>query len=512
MNNSHKSITNNERIAKNTFLLYGRMCLLLLISLYTSRVILQVLGVVDYGLFNVVGGVISMFAFINSALGESTRRYLTFYLGKGDGKELQEAFSVAVIIHFATAILVFILGETFGLWFVMHKLVIPADRMDAALWVYHLSIAGAMIGIISSPYNADIVAHEKMGAFAFISLLEASLKLLMVFLLKVILFDKLKFFAVAIFLIALVIRVIYGSYCGRHFKEAHFTMPHNKALFKSMVSLGGWSMIGILSGVLYWQGLSILLNMFFGPVVNAARGIALQVHSAIWQFATNFQNAINPQITKTYASNQLDQMHSLIIRSSKFSFFLLFILCLPIGLETNFVLSLWLGIVPQHTIIFVNLSMSIMIVEAMSNSLMIAANATGKVKIYQIVVSGLQLSIVPFAYIFLKMGGAPWTAFMVHLVVMIVALVARLIIVCPMIKMSIIQFIKGTIVPSIIVFITSLPIPLVLHMRWEYSTKGSIFVMLICVISACFAIYLFGLTRTERNYILNKLFIKKFKK
>lgn len=264
-------------------------------------------------------------------------------------------------------------------------------------------------------------------------------------------------------------------------------------------------MMGILSGVLYWQGLSILLNMFFGPVVNAARGIALQVQSAVWQFATNFQNALNPQITKTYASNHLDQMHSLIIRSSKFSFLLLFILCLPIGIETDFILSLWLGKVPNHTIIFIIFTLGIMIVESMSNSLMIAANATGKVKVYQIVVSGLQLSIVPFAYVFLKMGGEPWTAFCVHLIVMIVAMAARLIIVCPMIKMPIALFVRGAIIPSIIVFIAALPVPLTLHFFWQKSALGSIAILSISIFCAGIASFLFGLTQSERTFVNEKV-------
>lgn len=507
MSKSPDITTNNNLIAKNTVLLYGRMLLMLLISLYTSRIILRTLGVIDYGIFNVVGGVIAMFAFLNSALGESTRRYLTFYLGKGTNRELQEVFSAAIVIHFSVALLVVLLAETIGLWFVLNKLVIPIERKDAALWVYQFSVVGAVIKIISSPYNATIIAHEKMGAFAYISLLEAALKLAMVFVLTVIPFDKLKFFAAFLFLIALIIRIIYGSYCGRHFNEAHFTMPHNRNLFKNMATLGGWSMVGILSGVLYWQGLSILLNMFFGPVVNAARGIALQVQSAMWQFATNFQNALNPQITKTYASNHLEEMHSLIIRSCKFSFLLLFILCLPISLETHYILSLWLGIVPDNTIIFINFTLAIMIVESMSNSLMIAVNATGKVKLYQTIVSGLQLSIVPFAYILLKMGGAPWTVFLVHFVIMVVALFARLIIVCPIVKMSPIKYIEEAIVPSIIVLITALPLPLILHILLGHTVFNAISVMIISVLCAGSTSYLFGLSQREKKFVINKIYI-----
>ena len=505
MNTAQDTITNNKRIAKNTIMLYGRMCLMLIISLYTSRVILQTLGVIDYGLYNVVGGVISLLGFLTGALSSSTQRFLTFYLGKGDESRLQEVFSTALILHFATAFLILILGETIGLWFVLHKLVIPHERMNAALWVYHLSILISMVGIVSSPYNADIIAHEKMGIFAYISILEAALKLAIVFVLMAIPFDKLKFFAIALFLISLLIRIIYGSYCGRHFNEAHFLRPHNKSLFKSMLSFGGWNMMGGLSGVLFWQGLSILLNMFFGPAINAARGIALQVQSITQQFAANFQTALNPQITKSYATNQLEQMHNLIFRSSKFSFILLFVICLPVGIETFSLLEIWLGVVPKYTSIFIKLILGIMVVDTMSNPLMVAASATGKVKVYQSVVSIILLSIVPISYIVLKLGGTPWSVFLVHLCVGLLAMCVRLLIVRPLINLSLLDFASKVLKPCICVLATALPLPLFLHFSWNNETSRPIIVILVSILSAGFSSYFLGLTTMERAFVTDKI-------
>lgn len=505
MTTTQGSITNNERIAKNTIFLYGRMFLMLLISLYTSRVILQTLGVVDYGLYNVVGGVISLLGFLTGALSSSTQRFLTFHLGKGDESKLREVFSTAIILHFAIAFLVLILGETIGLWFVLHKLVIPPERMDAALWVYHFSILISMVGIISSPYNAVIIAHEKMGAFAYISILDAALKLTIVFVLMAIPFDKLKFFAVALFLISLLVRIIYGSYCGRHFKESLFVKPHNKDLLKEMLSFGGWNMMGGLSGVLFWHGLSILLNMFFGPAINAARGIALQVQSTIQQFSTNFQTALNPQITKTYASNQLDQMHSLIFRSSKFAFILLFVICLPIAIESFSLLELWLGIVPEYTSIFIKLILGIMIVDAMSNPLMIAVSATGKVKVYQIVVSIVLLSIVPISYMVLKLGGSPWSVFLVHLCVGVIAMSVRLLIVRPLISLSLLDFSIKVFKPCIHVLVTALPLPLLLHFFLNNETIRLIVVIVVSILSAGISSYFLGLTTRERAFLTEKI-------
>lgn len=315
---------NNKRIAKNTLLLYIRMLFGLLVSLYTSRVILQTLGVEDYGVYNVVGGMISMFTFLNGGMSSATSRYITFEIGKGNMEQLKKVFSTALQIHAIIALLIVLLGETLGLWLLMNELVIPNGRMGAAMWVYQCSIISSVVGIMSVPYNADIIAHEKMSAFAYISVLEIILKLLIVYLLLVLPFDKLKVYAILVLLVGLLIRYIYTRYCYKHFEESNYIHRLDKSLLMEMLSFASWSFWGNLAAVLYTQGLNMMLNIFFGPIVNAARGIATQVQGVIQQFVGNFQMALNPQITKTYAAGELQQMHSLMFRSARFSFMLLF--------------------------------------------------------------------------------------------------------------------------------------------------------------------------------------------
>ena len=320
---------NNKRIAKNTLLLYVRTLIVMLITLYTSRIVLNTLGVTDYGIYNVVGGVVAMFGFINGSMSSATQRYITFALGAGNRNNLQKVFSIALQIHALISVLIVILGETVGLWFMYTQMQIPADRMDAAFWVLQCSIASTVIMIISVPYNADIVAHEKMSAFAYISILEAVLKLSIVYMLVVFSYDKLIVYAFLVLAVQLLICLCYSRYCYRHFEESKYHHVWDKSLFKEMTGFAGWSMFGNLSAVLYSQGLNMLLNVFFGPVVNAARAVAVQVQSAIQQFVSNFQMALNPQITKTYAKGEMHEMHKLMFRSARFSFYLLFLLSLP---------------------------------------------------------------------------------------------------------------------------------------------------------------------------------------
>lgn len=302
------------------------------------------------------------------------------------------------------ALLIVVLGETVGLWFLKEKLVIPDSRMDAAMWVYQCSIVTAVVTIMSVPYNADIIAHEKMSAFAYISVLEIILKLAIVYLLVIMPFDKLKVYTVLVLVVGLLIRYTYTRYCHKHFEESHYIHHIDKPLLKEMSSFAGWSFWGNFAGVLYTQGLNIMLNIFLGTVVNAARGIAMQVQSVIQQFVTNFQMALNPQITKTYASGELHKMHSLMFRSARFSFMLLFFLSLPIILETNYILTLWLGAVPENTVIFARIIIAISLIYTTANPCIIANQATGKVKVYQAVVGGLLLLILPISYFVLRLG------------------------------------------------------------------------------------------------------------
>ena len=495
---------NNKRIAKNTLLLYVRMLFGMLVSLYTSRVILQTLGVEDYGVYNVVGGVITMFTFLNSAMSSATSRYITFEIGKGNMEQLKKVFSTALQIHAIIALLIVILGETVGLWFLMNELVIPNGRMDAAMWVYQCSIITAVVTIMSVPYNADIIAHEKMSAFAYISVLEIILKLLIVYLLVVLPFDKLKVYAILVLMVGLLIRYIYTRYCHKHFEESHYIHRIDKPLLKEMSSFAGWSFWGNLAGILYTQGLNMMLNIFFGPVVNAARGIATQIQGVVQQFVGNFQMALNPQITKTYASGELDKMHSLMFRSARFSFMLLFFLSLPIMLETNYILALWLGIVPENTVIFARIIIAISLVYTIANPCVIANQATGKVKVYQAVVGGLLLLILPISYIVLKMGAPAYSVFIVHFCVESVAQFARMYMLRNMIDLPLWSYVKNIYLPIMGVVLLSVVLPMLVYSNMQEGFIRLLAVGMTCVISVAMTSLFIGMTRNERTFLIDK--------
>ncbi len=492
---------NNKRIAKNTLLLYIRMLFIMVVQLYTSRVVLNVLGVVDYGIYNVVGGVVTMFTFLNGAMVTSTQRYITFELGKGDYNRLQTVFTTCFQIHILISIVIVILGETIGLWFLYEKMVIPPDRFSAAMWVYQLSILTMCIGVMSVPYNSDIVAHEQMGVFAVISVVEVVLKLLVVYLLVIGDFDKLVLYAILIASIQLFIRFLYAGYCNKHFKESRLVKKIDKRLFKELTCFMGWNIWGNLAASLFGTGLNLLLNMFFGPAVNAARAIAVQVEAAIAHFSTNFLMAVNPQITKLYAQNNLSEMHNLLFRASKFTFFLLYTLSLPVFLETNPILTMWLKIVPDYTIVFLHLLLVIVMIDSMARPLMTAASSTGDVKLYQSLVGGILLSIVPIAYIVLKLGGSPESVYIVHLVICIFAFIVRLLVVRPMIRMSIRKYLISVFVPCVGVIVVSLPLCLFLKGLLPTRTIGILSVCIISCILAAISSYAIGLTVTERQFV-----------
>ena len=497
---------NNKRIAKNTLLLYFRTLFVMLVALYTSRVVLGTLGVTDYGIYNVVGGVVAMFGFLNSAMTTATQRYITFSLGKGDEAQVQTVFSTALQIHVLISALVVILCETVGLWFMYEKMQIPADRINAAFWVFQCSIASTVIVILSVPYNAAIVAHEQMSAFAYISIVEVVLKLLVVYLIKIVDYDRLIFYAILILSVQLIARILYGRYCSCHFKETKFRRVWNKTMFREMLSFAGWNLWGNCASVAFTQGVNILLNMFFGPVVNAARGIAVQVQAAVAQFSANFQTAINPQITKSYAVQNYAHMHSLIYSSSKFTFYLLLLVSLPIILETNYILHLWLGTYPDCTGAFVRLILCITIIDSMTNPLGVAVSATGKVKVYQGVLGGVLLSILPVSYIFLKLGGNPVTVFVVHLNIVVIAFLIRLLIIRPLIRLSLYDYGKRVVLPCVSVAVVSLI--LLVTMKKLLMLGGTAAFFAVCLSSAfCVPViaYEFGLSVSERAFIRGKL-------
>lgn len=497
--------SNNKRIAKNTILLYIRMMLTMLISLYTSRVILQTLGVNDFGIYNVVGGIVAMFGFINGAMTSAVQRYITFAQGKGDVTEQRKVFSCSVNVQVCIAAILFILAETIGLWFLYNKMTIPIDRFDAAFWVYQCSIISSLVLIMAVPYNATIIAHERMSAFAYISISDVTMKLLIVFLLNFTPFDKLKLYAVLILMVQTSISFLYIIYCKRHFPDAKYTLQRNPGLFKEMVSFASWSLFGNMAAVAFTQGLNILLNVFFGPAVNAARAIAVQVQGAINMFSSNFQMALNPQITKTYAANDLTSMHTLIYRSCKFTYFLLFIIGLPVIIEAPLILDLWLKTVPDYTVIFLRIMILTMLVDSTANPLMVSAAATGKIKLYQSVIGGLLLLILPVSYLVLKLGCAPWSVFVVHFVICTIAFIARLFIIRPMINLSLRQYFKRAILPCIYVSVVAIILPIISYMVLSQTIASALLVIIVSVLSASFACFALGLDVNERSVIMSKV-------
>lgn len=479
------------------------------VSLFTSRVILQTLGIEDYGIYSVVGGIVTMFAFINGGMVSATQRFLTFEIGKGNSVQLKKVFSTSLQIHAFIAFIIVLLGETVGLWFLYEKLVIPPDRLVAALWVYQCSIIACVINIMSVPYNADIIAHEKMSAFAYISIIEVILKLAIVYMLYVTPWDKLITYSIFILIVQLIIRCIYAHYCSKHFEESHYCHQIDKTLFKEMFAFAGWSFWGNLASVLYTQGLNLMLNIFFGPIVNAARGIAVQVQAAVQQFVSNFQVALNPQITKNYAIGELIQMHYLMFRSARFSFFLLFMLTLPILLETNYILTLWLKTVPADAVVFTRWMIGISLVYTIANPCVVANQATGKVKVYQAVVGGILLLILPISYVVLKLGAPAYSVYIVHFCVEMVAQFARMYMLRKLINLPLSAYFRNIYLPVIIVVIVSCILPFCLHVQLKESFVTFIIVSVICFFSVGITVLLWGFTKEERNF-LYRMTVQKF--
>lgn len=496
---------NNKRIAKNTLFLYIRMIFTMAVQLYTSRVVLNTLGVEDYGIYNVVGGIVAMFGFLNAAMITSTQRYITYELGKRNYERLKQVFTTSVNIHIIISIIVIILVETIGIWFLNNKMVIPVERMTAAMWVLQISVLTTVFAIMSFPYSATIVAHEKMSAFAYISLLEVVLKLTVVYLLTIWDFDKLILYAILIAVIQLGIRFCYSGYCAKKFSETKYHYYWDSHLFKEMLSFAGWNLWGNLAAILFTQGLNMLLNVFFGPVINAARAIAVQIQNAIQQFSTNFQMALNPQITKNYAIGNLTEMHKLIYRSSKFTFFLLFSLCLPVVIEAPIILKIWLKTVPDYTVIFLRIMITTMIIDATANPLMVSAAATGNVKVYQSVIGGILLAILPISYLVLKLGGAPWSVFLVHFCVCCIAYITRLFIIRPLIQLRIRTFVLDVIVRCIMVAAIAIIIPMAVHLFMPKTITASLFAIALSVTCAALSSFYLGLDKHERTVIMSKV-------
>lgn len=485
-------------------MLYFRMLFTMAVSLFTSRVVLNTLGVEDYGIYNVVGGVVSMFSIISGSLSAAISRFITVELAKGDADKLRKTFSASVTIQLLLSLIIVVLIESIGVWFLNVKMVIPAERMDAANWVLQFSIVTFVINLISVPYNATIIAHEKMSAFAYISILEVVCKLVIVYLLKISPIDRLVFYAILMCAVSVIIRLVYGYYCNRHFAECKFSFRFDRDLLKRMFSFAGWNFIGASSAVLRDQGGNIIINLFGGPAVNAARGIAMQVNHAIVGFSNNFMTALNPQITKSYASGEQDYMMKLIFRGARFSFYMLLFLSLPVLANTHYILSLWLGIVPEHSVLFVRLALIFAMSESISSPLVTAMLATGKIRNYQIVVGGLQMLNLPISYVLLRIGCIPETVMMVAIGLSQCCLAARLVMLRTMIGLSARKYLREVYLNVILVTTVAAVLPILTSVILEESFLNFVIIVLISLITAAISIFYIGFNKNERDFAVTK--------
>lgn len=503
---------NNRRIAKNTLFLYARMFLMMIISLYTSRVVLNALGVDDYGIYNVVGGVVTLFTVLSGSLSAAIQRFITFELGCGDKERLKRVFSTSINVQVALIIIITILLETIGLWFLNNKMVIPDDRMYAANWLFQFSVITFAINLWSIPYNAEIIAHEKMSVFAYISIFEGVAKLIIAFLILYEPFDRLIYYGLLVLVVSIIVRFIYSWYCNRQFEECRYSFIYDKELLKSMFGFSGWNFIGAASAVLRDQGGNIILNMFFGPAVNAARGVAMSINSTIHGFTTNFMMSLNPQITKNYASGNHDYMFKLIFQGARLSFYILFIVALPIIITAPFLLKIWLGTVPEHAASFTRLVIVFTLSECLASPLITATLATGRIRNYQLIVGGCQLLNLPVSYVLLRLGLAPESVFVVAIVISVLCEMFRLIILKNLINLSVATFLKDVYLNVIMVSVISCLLPIALSFFCPLNNGGSFTILaLASLLSAVLTIYFVGCTESDRiviHKVINKLYTR----
>lgn len=495
----------DKRIAKNTIMLYIRMLLIMAVTLYTSRIVLMALGVEDFGIYNVVGGIVIMFGFLNSAMTTATQRFLSFELGLEKKNELKKTFQIALNIHIGIAVVIFIIAETVGLWILNNKLNIPYERMEAAHWVYQCSILSFLITVLRVPYNASIISRERMNIYAYMSIIESILKLGIVFLLSVGGYDKLKLYSILLLIVTFIIAFFYYIYCRCRFAECRFSLIWDRKRYCILLSYAGWNLFGSLAWAGYAQGINILLNIFFGPVVNTARAISFQVNSAILSFISNFQVAVTPQIVKSYALQDIDYMLRLVFYASKYSFLLLAFLSLPLLLEMEMILELWLKQTLPYAALFCRLIIINSLIDTFSGTLMMAAQATGKIKKYQLIVGGLLLLNLPISYLFLSYEYPPESVYCVSILLSFIALVSRLFILRTLLVFEIGDFFKKVFFISIVTVVIAAIIPTFIWCGLEKGLVRLFFVTIASCSSFVLATYWIGFTHQERFFVKGKM-------
>ena len=498
------SVSNNKRIAKNTLLLYIRMFFMMTVNLYTSRVILQILGINDFGIYNIVGGVIVLFSFFNNALLTSTQRFLNYEIGQSNEESQKKIFKASMSIYLLFALIIFFMSESIGLWFLNTQLNIPNDRIEAANWVFQFSLVTFIINITKIPYNATVIAQEKMSFYAYLSIVEVILKLFIVYFLLLIAFDKLIVYAALVTVITVVIWIAYHYYCLKQFTTCQFNFYYDKYIYQRLLSFSGWSLLGSVTNLSVSQGINILLNIFHGVSISASVGISNEIRGAINNFLTNFQIAFNPQIVKSYANKESERFHTLIIYSSKYSYYLMFLICVPFCINARFIIQKWLGVLPDFVTEFAIGSLFILMVDSISAPLGFAIQATGNIKKYQIIYSCISLLQFPLSYLLLKMGFSPVYVFVSWCIVSLTNYGWKISFVTNQINMSIGIYIYKVIAPIIVTSGVSIIIlyffPMTLQIKtWSHFIASTLFIVICLLIT----IVTTGFNSKARSFFIN---------
>lgn len=495
---------NNKRIAKNTAYLYVRMFLTMAIGLYMARVVLRVLGASDYGLYNVIGGILSMFTMISSALTMGTQRYLSFAIGEKDFEKLKRIFSIAFGLHVGASVFILLLAETIGLWFLQTYLNIPEGRENAAFWVYQFTIAGFVVNLLQVPFQSCIIAHERMSMYAYMSIYDAVVKLLLIFLIQYIDIDKLILYAFLVFLINFSSILIYNIYCRRYYQECTFKIVIDKKLTKEIASYSGWNLFGGSMSLFTDQGINILLNIFCGTLVNAARGIAMQVSTFVNAFINNFQLAVNPQIIKTYASRDYNQMYRLVTNNGRIAVYLYLLVAIPIFIEIDFALKLWLGDYPYYTAIFVQIVLIQGIETPLNAPIGMCVHASGRMKGPSLAVLVLFLDL-PLSYILLRNGLSPVYVFVLTAIIFLWRNGSNIYFANKYTGIPISSIVKDVYLNTLMGGVFMFVLPFAISLTMEEGWKRFIIVCLVSILWSCIVIYKFGLTPGMREIVLNKI-------
>ena len=495
----------NKRLAKNTVVLYARSFFVLILSLFTSRITLQALGVDNYGINSAVGGVIAMFSVISGSLSKSISRFVTFELGHGDKDKLRRIFSTAINIQLGIGFIIILLGETVGVWFLNTQMNIPEGRMYAANWVLQCAMWSFFIGLTQTPYSACIIGHEKMKVFAYFNIVDTLLRVINVFLLYISPFDKLITIAVLGFIVSVGMRMAQRIYCARKFEECHYQFVFDKSLMKEMTGFAGWSFLTNTAWIFNNQGVNILINIYFGVSFNAARGIAHKIEGIVKRFSADFTVALNPQITKSYAAGELDEMNKLICRGTRFTYYLMFVLSLPLIFEAYYALYLWLGMVPDHTILFYRLSLVATLANMVGGTGYTACMATGNIKWYTIIITSVGFLVFPLTWIAYKLGfGVEWS-YIIFIIIYIIVDIVRLFIMRHLCGFPIMMFVKDAVIPILLVSTISIIIPSFIYFTMEQSLIRAAIVTVVSLLSGFGAVYTVGLNKGERVVLRNKI-------